>query len=85
MDTLRVARQNELSIVNYHNIMLDRLDEALDKRMVALGDIERHKQRVARAYNKRVKENSFQIRDLVWKAVLSIGSKSNKFGKWSPN
>jgi hypothetical protein len=65
--------------------MLDRLDEALDKRMVALGEIERHKQRVARAYNKRVKENSFQIRDLVWKAVLSIGSKSNKFGKWSPN
>jgi hypothetical protein len=41
--------------------------------------------RVARAYNKRVKENSFQVRDLVWKTILSIGSKSNKFRKWSPN
>jgi hypothetical protein len=41
--------------------------------------------RVARAYNKRVKEKSFQVRDLVWKMILPIGSKSNKFGKWSPN
>jgi hypothetical protein len=85
LDALRVARQNELSIVDYHNLMLDRLDEASDERMEALGEIERDKQRVARAYNKRVKENSFQVRDLVWKAVLSIGSKSNKFRNWSPN
>jgi hypothetical protein len=85
LDALRVARQNELSIVDYHNLMLDRLDEASDERMEALGEIERDKQRVARAYNKRVKENSFQVRDLVWKAILSIGSNSNKFRNWSPN
>jgi hypothetical protein len=41
--------------------------------------------RVARAYNKRVKEKSFQVRDLVWKMILPIGSKSNKLEKWSPN
>jgi hypothetical protein len=41
--------------------------------------------RVARAYNKRVKGKSFQIGDLVWKTILPIGSKNNKFKKWSPN
>jgi hypothetical protein len=41
--------------------------------------------RVARAYNKRVKEKLFQVGDLVGKMILPIGSRSNKFGKWSPN
>jgi hypothetical protein len=31
----------------------------LDERIMALGEIERDKLRVARAYNKRVKEKSF--------------------------
>jgi hypothetical protein len=32
-----------------------------------------------------VKAKSFQVGDLVWKTILPIGSKSNKFGKWSPS
>jgi hypothetical protein len=48
-----------LSVVDYHNLMLDRLDKASNERIKALGDIERDKLRVARAYNKRVKEKSF--------------------------
>jgi hypothetical protein len=65
--------------------MLDRLDKVSDKRVKALGEIERDKLRAARAYNKRVKEKLFQVRDLVWKMILSIGSRSNMFRKWSPN
>jgi hypothetical protein len=65
--------------------MLDRLDEVSDERVNALGEIERDKLRVARAYNKRVKEKSFQVGDLVWKTILPIWSRSNKFGKWLPN
>jgi hypothetical protein len=65
--------------------MLDRIDEASDERMNALGEIKRDKLGVARAYNKRVKEKLFQVRDLVWKTILPIGSKNNKFEKWSPN
>jgi hypothetical protein len=65
--------------------MLDRLDEASDVRIKTLGEIERDKLRVARAYNKKVKEKSFQVGDLIWKTILLIGSKSNKFRKWSPN
>jgi hypothetical protein len=45
--------------------VLDRLDEVLDERVKALGEIVRDKLRVARAYNKRVKEKSFQVGDHV--------------------
>jgi hypothetical protein len=65
--------------------MLDRLDEVSDERVKALGKIERDKLRVAKAYNKRVKEKSLQVEDLNWKTILPIGSRSSKFGKWSPN
>jgi hypothetical protein len=82
---LQIAQQNELSAVDYHNLILDRLDEVSDERMKALGEIERDKLRVAKAYNKRVKKKSFQVGDLVWKTILPIGSRSNKFEKWSPN
>jgi hypothetical protein len=43
-----------LSAVDYHNLMLDMLDEVSDERVNALGEIERDKLRVAKAYNKRV-------------------------------
>jgi hypothetical protein len=52
LDALRIARQNELSVVDYHNLMLDRLDEVSNEREKALGEIERDKLRVARTYNK---------------------------------
>jgi hypothetical protein len=65
--------------------MLDMLDEVSDERVNALGEIERDKLRVAKAYNKRIKEKSFQAGDLVWKIILPIGSRSSKFRKWSPN
>jgi hypothetical protein len=61
-----------LSDVDYHNLMLDRLDKVLNERIKVLGEIERDKLRVIRAYNKRVKEKSFQVRDLVWKTILLI-------------
>jgi hypothetical protein len=65
--------------------MLDRIDEVSDESVKALGEIERDKLRVARAYNKKVKEKLFQVGDLVWKMILPIESRSNKLGKWSPN
>ena len=53
--------------------------------MKALKEIEKDKLRVARAYNKKVKNKSFQVGDLVWKTILPLGMKSSKFGKWSPS
>jgi hypothetical protein len=45
--------------------MLDKVDEASDERIKALAEIKRDMLRVARAYNKRVMEKLFQVRDLV--------------------
>jgi transposase InsO family protein len=59
LDASRIAQQNELLAIDYHNLMLDRLDEASDERMKALGEIERDNLRVTRTYNKRVMEKSF--------------------------
>jgi hypothetical protein len=39
LDALRIARQNELLAVDYHNLMLDRLDEVSDEKVKALGEI----------------------------------------------
>jgi hypothetical protein len=63
--------------------MLDRLKEASDERINVLDEIERDKLRGVRAYNKKVNKKLFQVKDLVWKTILPIGSKSNKFEKWS--
>jgi hypothetical protein len=65
--------------------VFDRVDEASDERIKALGETERVELWAARAYNKRVKEKLFQVGDLVWKTILPVGIKSNKFGMWSPN
>ena len=56
-----------------------------DKRLQALKEIERDKLRVARAYNKKVRAKSFLVGELLWKTILPIGTKSNKFGKWPPS
>jgi hypothetical protein len=65
LDALRIARQNELSAIDYHNLMFDRLDEVSNEGVKDLGEIERDKLRVARAYNKRIKKKSFQVEGLV--------------------
>jgi hypothetical protein len=81
----RLVKQNELSIVNYHDSMMDNIDDVTNKRLQGLKEIEKDKIRVTRAYNKKVKLKSFQVDDLVWKTILPIGTKDHKFEKWSPN
>ena len=85
LDAYRLAKQNDLSAIDYYNSMMDNIDEVTDKRMKALKEIEKDKLRVARAYNKKVKDKYFQVGDLVWKTILPLGMKSNKFGKWLPS
>jgi hypothetical protein len=48
-----------------------------------LHEIEKDKLKVAMAYNKKVKEKSFQVRELVWKTILPLDTCDHKFGKWS--
>ena len=85
LDAFRLAKQNDLTVVDYCDLMMDNIGEVSDKRMQALKEIEKDKLRVARAYNKKVKAKSFQVGEPIWKTILPLGTKSNKFGKWSPN
>lgn len=63
--------------------MGDNLYDVTDKCLKALEVIEKEKRRVAKSYNKRVKEKSFQAGDLVWKTILPLGSRFMEFRKWS--
>jgi hypothetical protein len=85
LNAVRFARQNDLTVIDYYNSMMDNIDEVTDKRVIALGAIEKDKIMVARAYNKKVKGKSFQVGDLVWKTILPLRNKDRKFGKWSPS
>jgi len=85
LDAYRLAKQNDIFAVDYYDLMMDNIGEVSDKRMQALKEIEKDKLRVARAYNKKVNAKSFQVGELVWKTILSLGTKSNKFGKWLPS
>jgi hypothetical protein len=39
----RLAKQNELSTVDYHDSMMDNIDEVTDKKLQALKEIEKDK------------------------------------------
>jgi len=65
--------------------MKDELDDLAEHRLRALISIEENKKRVARWYDKKVKVKEIADGDLVWKLILPIGTKSSRFGKWSPN
>jgi hypothetical protein len=81
LNAVGFARQNDLTIDDYHNSMMDNIDEVTDKRVKALGEIEKDKIMVARAYNKKVKAKSFEVGDLVWKTILPLRTKTESLGK----
>jgi hypothetical protein len=81
----RVARQNALSAKEYVGLMMDKLDEVPESQLKAMEEIEKEKLQRVKPYNKRVREKSFQIGDLVWKTILPLETRDNKFGKWSPS
>ena len=85
LQALRVARQNNLSAVDYNDLMMDRIDEVPEKRLKALQEIEKEKLRVAKAYNKKVKEKLIEIGDLVCKMILPVRTRDRKFSKCSPS
>jgi hypothetical protein len=83
--SLRVARQNQLSHVDYESAMLAKLDDIDEQQIAALNSIMIQKKKVALAYNKRIKTRSFSVGDMVWKVILPPGTNDHFLGKWSPN
>jgi hypothetical protein len=79
----QVRKANDLTIDDYYNN--NNIDEVSDKRVIALGEIEKDKIMVVKAYNKKVKAKSFQVGDLVWKTIMPLRSRDQKFRKCSPS
>jgi hypothetical protein len=73
-----VVLQKDLSSKDYSGLMMDELEDLHMIRIKALENIEKNKMRIA-------KVKQFAEGDLVWKALLPIGTKYSAFGKWSPN
>ncbi len=65
--------------------MVDETEDLVQSRLRALEKVTRNKERVARHYNKKVVPKSFSEGELIWKLIVPIGTRDNKFGKWSPN
>jgi hypothetical protein len=66
----RVEFQNDLTAEQYAALMNDNVDDLTELRLWSLEKIRENKAKVARAYNKKVKLKEFQVRNLVWEAVL---------------
>ena len=65
LDAYRLAKQNDLFAVMYHDLMMDNVDELTDTRLKILKEIEKDKARVTKAYDKKVKSKLFQVGELV--------------------
>jgi hypothetical protein len=65
--------------------MNDNIEDLMDLRLWSLEKIKENKAKVDRAYNKKVKLKEFQVRDLVWEAMLPLGTNDAAYGKRSPN
>jgi hypothetical protein len=74
-----------LTAEEYAALMSDNVEDIMELRLWSLEKIKKNKAKVARAYNKKVKPKEFQVGDLVWEAVLPLGTKDATYGKWSPN
>ncbi|KAL1299817.1 hypothetical protein AAHE18_18G135300 [Arachis hypogaea] len=84
LQSIRVARQDEIPVVDYWNSLYDELNELDDERLRALEKVIRQKEIMSKSYNCRVKAKTFAVGDLVWKIILPIEKKSKTYGKWSP-
>jgi hypothetical protein len=80
-DSRRIEFQNDLTAEEYAALMSDNVEDIMELRLWSLEKIKENKAKVARAYNKKVKPKEFQVGDLVWEAVLPLGTKDATYGK----
>ncbi|XP_050919066.1 uncharacterized protein LOC127136566 [Lathyrus oleraceus] len=85
VQAVRTQRQCEIPSEDYWSMMTDELVDVDEERMLALDSLQRQKEKVARAYNKRVKGKMFAVDDLVWRVILPMDRNDKMLGKWSPN
>ncbi|KAK2444268.1 protein NYNRIN [Trifolium repens] len=85
VQSIRVQRQMEIPREHYESLMMDELVDLDEERLQALDVLIRQKERVAKAYNEKIKYKTFNLGDLVWKVILPMDMRDRVFGKWSPH
>ena len=83
--SLRVTEQPGQEEKEYAQAMAQELEDLEQSRLDAYNLMQAQKQIAAKAYNRKVKQKTFAEGDLVWRAVLPIGTKDPRFGNFSPN
>ncbi|XP_058784384.1 uncharacterized protein LOC131659178 [Vicia villosa] len=85
VQSVRIQKQHEIPSEDYWSMMTDELVDLDEERMSALNSLRRQKDKVARAYNKKVRNKVFSINYLIWKVVLPMDRNDRVLEKWSPN
>ena len=85
LQSTRIQRQCEIPTNHYWNMILDELVDLDEERLTTLEILTKQKERVAKAYNKKVKSKFIAQGDLVWKVILPMDKKDRALGKWSPS
>ncbi|CAL2256415.1 unnamed protein product [Prunus armeniaca] len=84
VQSLIIAHQNNLTEEDYSQAMLLELEGLDTSRIDTLNKLLAGKQAMSRACSERVKNKSFEEGEIVWKAVLPLGTHIAGYGKWSP-
>ena len=79
--SLKVLKKASLQPEEYTYAMFRELESADHDRIMALENIKLNKEKVVISYNKKVKKKQFAEGDIVWKAILPIGTKDPRFIK----
>lgn len=85
MPSIRVARLNEQFLEYYSNAIIMELEEVDELGISNIQYLALQKQKVAMIYNIRVNKKIFQEGQILWKAILPLGTKNIELGKWSSN
>ncbi|XP_057425835.1 uncharacterized protein LOC130719220 [Lotus japonicus] len=85
LQSCRIQRQEEIPNEDYWSMMLDELVNLDEEILLALDVLTRQKDRIAKAYNKKVRSRSFLADDYVWKVILPMDKKDRTYGKWAPS
>ncbi|XP_050889374.1 uncharacterized protein LOC127094604 [Lathyrus oleraceus] len=80
-----VQRQHEIPSDQYWGMMLDEMVDLDEERLPALNMLIRQKERVVKAYNKKVMSKAVSGGDYVWKVILPMDQRDRTLGKWSSN
>ena len=81
--SLRILMEADLEEAEWVKLRHEQLALIDERRLTAVCHGQCYQQRMARAYNKKVKPRSFQIGDLVLKRILPIQDEAK--GKFAPN